>query len=344
MEHYSPADNLLPLLDSIEMKYAYKGPWGEEDVKAMRSDLDRLLGDKPERRDPEWRTVSVSDRGSYLEKEIVFSSEENAEVPCYLLVPKALEGKAPVMICLQGHTSGMHISLGRPLYPGDERWTDEGSRSFGLQAVSRGYIALVLEQRSMGMRKDTRPEEVREDKRPCHFAAMVSLLIGRTLIGERVWDISRALDVLETMDEVDPSRIYIMGTSGGGTASFFASCMEERIAGLICSCAFCSMKQSIGRIDHCDCNYIPGIMKYFDMGELSALIAPRPIVIVAGREDHIFPYEGVLSAYSVLERIYKDKGAGDRCRLVTGPAGHKFYPELAWPEFTSLLQEAMLRP
>ena len=108
---------------------------------------------------------------------------------------------------------------------------------------------------------------------------------------------------------------------------------------MICSAAFCTMKNSIGRIDHCDCNYILGIMKYFDMGELGSLIVPRPIVISTGKEDHIFPYEGVLKAYSVLERIYNDKGAGDKVKLVTGPGGHKFYPELAWPEFERLRAE-----
>lgn len=82
----------------------------------------------------------------FSETRFVFTSEENTDVPCHLLVP--LEGKAPfpVVICLQGHSTGMHISLGRPKYEGDEECI-RGDRDFALQAVKEGYAALVLEQR-----------------------------------------------------------------------------------------------------------------------------------------------------------------------------------------------------
>ena len=60
------------------------------------------------------------DRDFYREIRFLFTAEEGADVPCHLLVPKSGEGPYPVVICLQGHSTGMHISLGRPKYPGDE--------------------------------------------------------------------------------------------------------------------------------------------------------------------------------------------------------------------------------
>ena len=51
----------------------------------------------------------------------------------------------PVMICLQGHSTGMHISLGRPVYPGDVEMVSGGDRDFGLEILKEGYAALVLE-------------------------------------------------------------------------------------------------------------------------------------------------------------------------------------------------------
>ena len=49
-----------------------------------------------------------------------FASEENVTVPCHLVIPNGASKPLPVMIALQGHSTGMHISLGRPKYEGDE--------------------------------------------------------------------------------------------------------------------------------------------------------------------------------------------------------------------------------
>ena len=53
------------------------------------------------------------------EMRFTFQSEEGYRVPCVMLLPDGVE-KPPVMICLQGHSTGMHISLGRAVYPGVE--------------------------------------------------------------------------------------------------------------------------------------------------------------------------------------------------------------------------------
>ncbi|MCK4373914.1 MAG: hypothetical protein KAX19_01255 [Candidatus Brocadiae bacterium] len=42
--------------------------------------------------------------------EIVFAAAECADVPAHLLVPKGETHPLPAMVCLQGHSPGMHIS------------------------------------------------------------------------------------------------------------------------------------------------------------------------------------------------------------------------------------------
>lgn len=265
----------------------------------------------------------------------VFSSEAYADVPCHLLIPQQGEGPFPVVVCLQGHSPGMHISLGRAKYEGDEE-SIVGDRDFALQAVREGYTALVLEQRCFGERKDSRPPSRATYGSTCHHAAMTALLLGRTMIGERVWDVSRAIDALHEFPEVDTGRIGCMGNSGGGTITYFASCLDERIGIAMPSCYVCTFRDSIGMIDHCADNYIPGILRYFEMGDLACLIAPRPLVVVAGREDEIFPIQGVEQAFDTIQQIYDAAGVPDRCRLVVGEGGHRFYADLAWPVFREL--------
>ena len=73
------------------------------------------------------------------------------------------------------------------------------------------------------------------------------LLLGRTMIGERVWDVSRANDALGAFPEVDVDRVACMGNSGGGATTFYAACLEPRIRVAMPSCSVCTYRDSIFR-------------------------------------------------------------------------------------------------
>lgn len=52
---------------------------------------------------------------------------------------------------------------------------------------------------------------------------------------------------------------------------------------------------------------------------------------MAGKDDPIFPVAAVRRAFRELKQIYAAAGAGDRCHLVVGNEGHRFYADQAWP-------------
>lgn len=335
MGYFDPQKWHEELMKNISPQLAYKE--GEEfkawQAKA-RNTLERLLGLPLPKTEPNVRVEYERKTEEFLEKRFIFTSEGNVDVPCHLLIPKSdkAEDKKvyPLVICLQGHSKGMHISLGRAKYPGDEQ-SIAGDRDFAIQAVKEGYAALAIEQRCFGERGGT------SDGPNCYQSTMSALLLGRTTIGERVWDISRAIDVIEKyFPEIDSSRIACMGNSGGGTITYYAACLDERIAVAMPSCAVCNYVDSIGTLYHCSCNYIPGIYKYFEMGDLAGLIAPRPLIVVAGRKDDIFPIAGVQRSFERIKELYRAAGAEDRCRLVIGEGGHRFYARESWPVFRDL--------
>lgn len=297
----------------------------------VNAKLRELVGDMPERVPLNVRREYEKDGDGFREIRFVFTSEPASDVPCHLLIPTGATKPVPVVICLQGHSTGMHISLGRPKYDGDEA-SIAGGRDFGIQAVKQGYAALVMEQRCFGERKDAREG----GKHDCKHASMTALLLGRTMIGERVWDVSRAIDALSEFEQIDTSRIACMGNSGGGTITYYAACLEDRISVAMPSCAFCTYRDSIAEIDHCPDNYIPNARRYFEMADLAALIAPRPLIVVAGKDDKIFPIDGVREAFETVKAIYATAGAPGNCRLVVGNEGHRFYPNEAWPVFAEL--------
>lgn len=290
--------------------------------------LRELVGPTPEVVPLDLQIEFDKQHPDFREIRFVFTSERHSQVPCHLLIPTAAKTPAPVVICLQGHSTGMHISLGRPIYEGDQKSID-GGRDFGLQAVAQGYAALVMEQRAFGERKDARFPGA--EARKCLHPTMVAALLGRTMVAERVWDVSRAIDALALFPEIDTKRIGCMGNSGGGTTTWYAACLEPRISVAMPSCSVCTYEDSIGKIDHCPDNYIPGALRYFDMPDLAGLIAPRALVVVAGKDDGIFPIAGVKKSMKTIEAVYKAAGSPNKCRLVVGDKGHQFYPDEAWP-------------
>lgn len=328
---FDPMDRHRALMAAAPRDMAWNGV---EDITIWqaraRALLRELLG-LPLKR-PRASHMSVeheATRDGYHERRFVFESEADVHVPCVMRAPVGV-ASPPLIVCLQGHSKGMHISLGQPKYEGDEETISGGDRDFARQAVGLGYAALTIEQRGFGECGGT------PDGPACYQPAASALLLGRTLLGERVWDVSRAIEVVTSEFDVDADRICVMGNSGGGTATIYAAALNLGFAAAMPSCALAGFAESIGLQYHCLCNYVPGIMKHFDMGDILALIAPRPLVVVNGREDAIFPIESAVREFARAKRVYDGLGAGDMIYHVIGRGGHRFYAAEAWPALNKL--------
>ncbi len=249
----------------------------------------------------------------------------------YLCLPAGATAPQRPFLCLQGHSTGMHTSIA-------VEWSDEttpkpiaGDRDFAIGCLRRGIAAVCLEQRYMG------ENSTLDGRAPdCKHYAAIALLSGRTAIGERVFDVDRAIDYLATHPEFDLSQVGVMGNSGGGTTAMFAGPVLPRLTHVMPSCSFSSFHDSIGTIYHCICNYIPRLYDLGESADVLGLIAPRPLVIVNGREDGIFPLSAANKQFARLEAIYATAGAPGNVRHVVGPEGHRFYADLAWAEMLPL--------
>ena len=255
--------------------------------------------------------------------------EPTVPLPFYLLRPKGVAGARPLVLTPHGHNPP-HIYVGIAHNEQEQKSVQEGERDIAVQAVREGYLVIAPTARGFG---DTRTQQdIAEGKvSSCHTQLMHDLLVGRTPIGERVWDISRLIDWAAANLAVDAERIAITGNSGGGTVSLFAAACETRISAAMPGSYFCTFRGSIGTIRHCDCNYIPGILELGEMYDVAGLIAPRPFLAIAGIQDPIFPIEHVRTAFRRLQRIYAAAGAALRCALSVGDGGHRYYKADAWP-------------
>jgi len=255
--------------------------------------------------------------------------EPQVALPFYLLRPQDAVEKRPLVLCPHGH-NWPHIYAGVYENEDQRKSIAEGDRDIAVQAVREGYIAIAPTARGFGETR-TQADVQAKNLCSCRTQLLHGLLLGYTPIGQRVWDIERLLDWAQASLPIDASRIAITGNSGGGTISLFAAACDPRITVAVPSCYFCTFAGSIGSIHHCDCNYVPGILRLGEMPDIAGLIAPRPFCAISGQTDDIFPVAEVRKAFAHLQRIYTVAGIPENCQLHVGKGGHRYYRAGAWP-------------
>jgi hypothetical protein len=270
---------------------------------------------------------SAEDRRGTYEK-ILINGELGSRIPLYRCIPTKRRKSQAWVICIQGHTSGMHNSIGADV---TETFTIEPppGRNLAKWCFDNGFAAICLEQRSLGERGET----IQEKRAPhsCHDAAMRALLFGRTIMGERLLDVRLVLNFINQFCISDDCRgpVGILGNSLGGTVAVYANSLIDEIDFAVAGSCLSTIDESIAKIYHCSDLYIPNLRKYFEFGEIAGLAAPKPLVVVQGKRDPIFPIKGMRTAAKRIDQIYRSFGAGENFIVKVGEDGHRFYQRLA---------------
>ena len=164
------------LIQGVIPSMSYDGGDFQEWKASSRDKLSQLLGmDKFKKVAPEFEVEYKKKIDGASELRFTYQSELGYRVPCHIWLPDGVK-KPPLMICLQGHSKGMHISLGRPKFEGDEKSISEGDRDFCVRAIKEGFAAISLEQRNFG-------ECGGDENGPkCYESTMTALIMGRTTV------------------------------------------------------------------------------------------------------------------------------------------------------------------
>ncbi len=267
---------------------------------AARRELVRLLGFAGDPRSQKAGTVEVLeeiDRGGYVQRKVLLTVSETLRMPVYLLLPKEGKGPRPAVIAYAGHGYGVKDIVGL-WEDGTLRETPDGYHAdFAVQLCRRGFVVAAPEIAGFGERRNNYDYlDARFDQpipSTCHNAATFATMLGKSLLGMRVRDGMRLVDYLQTLDEVDGERIGAMGISGGGMLTLYHAATDIRIATCVVSGYLSTYIDSILAMDHCTCNFVPGLVAKFEIGDIAGLVLPRPILVEAGTKDVIFPIGSV---------------------------------------------------
>lgn len=150
---------------------------------------------------------------------------------------------------------------------------------------------------------------------PHTFGGPVEELWGISVMGLQLWNSLRAVDFLAALPDVDPQRLACTGASGGGTQAIMLTAVEERI----------TVSAPVNMVSAhfqggCVCENAPNLRLATTNVEIAALMAPRPMLLVACTGD--WTSETPAVEYPAIKAIYRLFQAEERIDHVLIDAEH----------------------
>jgi dienelactone hydrolase len=314
--------------DEKRMK-VWEGIRTEQDLLRVQNELRQkllsMLGGLPTVRTPlhPRLTGHIAMDGFHIEK-LVFESLPGVYVTALLYVPDDSGGehkKHPAILVPAGHAEN-----GKAHY-----------QVLCQRLAQRGYIVISWDPVGQGERSqfwDAKAGKSRYNRICAEHAVLGNLayLAGTNLARWEIWDGLRAFDYLLTRPEVDPERINITGTSGGGFQAMHIAALEPRIKVAAISCYITSLPMRMHNRIFKDPDSDPEqdlygtISNGVDNAGLLLLMYPRPIFVAAATLD-FFPIEGTHKTFREVSKLYRRFGHADRIAIAEGYHGHQYSDE-----------------
>jgi len=278
----------------------------------------------------ELETLDSTPCDGYRRDTVVFDTEETMSVPAYLLVPDDRSVAGPAVLAIHGHGPGKAEACGL------ER-TGTPNADYAHQLAQRGYVVLAPDLRCFGERLDWNPP----DHYACDTNLVHAVMAGLNPLAQNLWDMARALDVLEAHPLVDPARLGVVGLSYGGTMTLFLAAWDRRVAAAVVSGYFSSWAESHKMPwNMCGSQVMPGMLGRIEHVDLGALVAPRPLLVETGVEDDLFPAPVATKGVERLLAVYGALGAPERLVHDVFAGGHEWHGVEAYPFLERWLDDA----
>ncbi|MEZ6045463.1 MAG: alpha/beta fold hydrolase [Planctomycetaceae bacterium] len=225
-------------------------------------------------------------------EKIVFRGTQGFICSSYLEVPQGFEGKRPLVLLLHGWSGSK------------ESWWKDGGYLTGGEVrkglLEAGYAVFAMDAQSHGDRiavNDYSPVNVYT---PPAVKARLNYFELSEIYVQTVRDYRRALDYLETREEIDAAKIGLVGYSMGGTHSFMLTGVDSRI------------KVAVGCVVPTSSNY--GVT-YLAPESFVPAVKDRPYLLLMGRTDPLCPEQKAVELKNLM--------MGEHHQLKFFEAGHK---------------------
>jgi cephalosporin-C deacetylase-like acetyl esterase len=301
----------------------WRGIGTEKDLQAAQRRVEEhllaMLGGLPSERTPLHPRITgkVQMDGFRIEK-LIFESLPGIYVIALVYLPEDGNEKHPAILVPAGHAENGKVHY----------------QALCQRLVQRGYVVIAWDPVGQGERSqfwDAKAGKSRYNLICAEHAVLGNLayLAGTNLARWEIWDGIRAVDYLLTRADVDPERISITGTSGGGFQAAHIAALDRRIKVAAVSCYITALPMRVYNRIFQDPDSDPEqdlygmISNHVDNAGLLLMMYPRPVFVAAGVLD-FFPIEGARRTVREVTELYSKFQHADRVGMAEGYHAHEF--------------------
>ncbi len=235
----------------------------------VRTQLASLLALPSQRTPLRAKTLSSNLRKKQHIEEVQYESEPGVRIMGWFVTPEDGASKHPCVLYISDGYA--NEAVGEPS-PFDE-------------VISQGHAVCAIAVRGTGLSAPRPPRGGPNFYRQMNLKerfAWANLVLGTSVIGQRVWDILRTLDYLASRPDVDVSQIRIIGQEDAGLAALMAAVLDQRARSLLLTGTLVSYMSVVESSDYSLPLewFVPEILRHFDIPDLSAALYPRNLSLL----------------------------------------------------------------
>ena len=327
-ERYEFYKNFPVYADSVIAHLDYPLAWGNSKTKSFkkwkrqaRQKVLECMGTSPN------TSPNPSEGGelSYLQALKTYKVDIDRgwyHIPALLMIPEG-DGPFPAVNLLHDHGAHLFIGKEKMIRPVDDveevlqdadQWVEKlyGGQYLGNYLCSKGYVVLAADAPMWGERG--RAEGA--DRSQYDVVAGNMMMYGLNLCAQMTYDDMATTRFLATLPMVDKERIGCVGFSMGGYRSWMLSALSDEINAAAAVCWMVTtdvqMTWRYGRKENGGfANTIPLLRQYMDYPHIASMACPKPMLFISGRQDKLFPVEGVERAFGIMHDVWRSQKADD---------------------------------
>ncbi|MGL4593516.1 MAG: alpha/beta hydrolase family protein [Thermoguttaceae bacterium] len=265
--------------------------------------------------------IGTPEKNAYSVEMLLFESTQNFFVTGAVYIPDSTRFKPPypAMLVVCGHSN---LGKGYDIY-----------QKVPALAASNGILTLVIDPIDQGERSQRLDEagKPRLQGVPAHNLIGAScILLGRNAATFEVWDMIRAIDYLQSREDVIPDKIGVTGQSGGGTQTSYIMAIDDRVAVAAPSCYICGLYDKLPFVlgpQDAEQSIFGQLGFGMDHVDYCIMRAPKPTLFSCVTED-FFPIEDTWAAFRRSIRIYDKFGESDKMAICETDGKHGWHKTL----------------
>ncbi len=275
----------------------------------LRSRIELLLGEfNPENhiiQRPRFELIDSFEKDNVSYRRILIPVDSKDKLTAYILSNSDIEGRSPGILAL--HQTTEVNSVGAKEVAGLE---GNINYHYGIELAKLGFTVIAPDYPFFGD-YDIELKDIYDN-------------YGyESITMKGVMNHISCLNVLESLDGVDPEKIGCIGHSLGGTNTIFITFFDKRIKVAVISAGFTTFKAYAERSKSKDLSkwaqpdkYMPKTSSVFnnspdempfDFPELLKALSPTPLFLSTPIDDEIFEHQGALECIEFAKKAYPNR-------------------------------------